>query len=345
MYVSRMRLFGVGPLCTDMPVGGGEFPKAAHRRLLLQGGNGSGKTTVLETIRTLWQFFGDWLDRGPGKPIPAKHAKHYLATARCAAVELIGFPSAAARLWIGMAGATEWAELKRAHPNAAFAGAVRYGKTAADARIELPAGDWSDLRTRSMVGSAPLPNVVHIPPDNRTLRAPKDERGPPLLDLTSLNWCAVFDPARSLDKLLLTIKALRPEDFDNTMRLVSMALAHRSKRLAGFNEEGRLEVLGVTDFGPPFRHPVEQLSSGERQMLLLTAYAVALLRPGGILIVDEPDLHIHVGMVAQLMATLAKVVDERNGQLIVASHSQHVWNWFSLKAEKISLSSWRGGQS
>jgi hypothetical protein len=345
MYVNRMRLFGVGPLSTDIPVGGGAFPEAAHRRLLLQGGNGSGKTTVLDTIRTLWQFFGDWLDRGAGKPIPPKHAKHFLAFARCAAMELIGFPSAGARLWIGMGGAKEWAELKQANPDAAFAGAVRDSTTTADARIELPATDWGELRARSMVGSAPLPNVVHIPPDNRTLRGPKAERGSSLLDLTSLNWCAVFDPGRSLDKLLLTIKALRPDDFDNTMRLVSMALAHRSKRLAGFNEEGRLEVLGVTDFGPPFRHPVEQLSSGERQMLLLTAYAVALLRPGGILIVDEPDLHIHVGMVTQLMDTLAKVVNERKGQLIVASHSQLIWNWFSLRAEKTQLSPLRGVRS
>ena len=281
MYVNRMRLLGVGPLSTDIPVGGGEFGKAAHRRFLLQGGNGSGKTTVLDTIRTLWQFFGEWLDHGAGKPIPAKQANHFLASAHCAAVEFIGFPSTGARLWIGIASANEWAKLKLEHPDAAFAGAVRYGNLPYEARIELPATDWGDLRARSMVGSAPLPNIVHIPPDNRSLRAPEAENGSPLLDMTSLNWCAVFDPGRSLDKLLLTIKALRPEDFDNTMRLVSMALAHRSKRLGGFNEEGRLEVLGVTDFGPPFRHPVEQLSSGERQMLILTAYAVALLRQAG----------------------------------------------------------------
>ncbi len=345
MYVNRMRLFGVGPLYTDIPVGGGELPETTHRRLLLHGGNGSGKTTVLDTIRTLWQFFGEWLDHGAGKPIPAKHAKSFLFSAGCAAVEFIGFPSAGARLWIGIAGAIEWAELQREHPYAVFAGAVRYGKTSAEARIELPDADWRELRARSMVGSVQLPNVVHIPPDNRTLRAPKAESRSPLLDLTSLNWCAVFDPRRSLDKLLLTIKALRPEDFDSTMRLVSMALAHRSKRLGGFNEEGRLEVLGVTDFSPPFRHPVEQLSSGERQMLLLTAYAATLLRPGGILIIDEPDLHIHRTMLPQLLETIERVTRERDGQLIVASHSEVVWDWFARPEEQIDLSPWRGGNS
>ena len=37
---------------------------------------------------------------------------------------------------------------------------------------------------------------------------------------------------------------------------------------------------------------------------------------------DEPDLHIHVSMVAQLMETLQLICDEREAQLIVASHSR-----------------------
>src|SRR4051794_29993569 len=135
MYVNRIRLYGVKGQQRDLPEGGGELPEAARTRLLLQGGNGSGKTTVLETIRVLWEFFGEWLDRGAGKAIPARQAKHYLAIARCAAVELVGFPATDQRVWIGMAGANAWADLKRENPGAAFAGAIRYGKTPEDARI------------------------------------------------------------------------------------------------------------------------------------------------------------------------------------------------------------------
>jgi hypothetical protein len=341
-----MRLYGVKGLRRDVPAGGGELPEAAHHRLLLQGGNGSGQTTVLDAIRLLWQFFGEWLDRGAGKAPPARHIRSFLAAADCAAVEIVGFPAGGQRLWIGMAAANAWTDLKRQHPGAAFAGAVRYGRSATDARTELPAAGWAELRARSMVGSAPLPNVVYIPPDNRTLRAPRADRRPasPLLDLTALNWCAVFDPARSLDKLLLTVKALRPEAFDECLRLVNLAIGHGGKRITGFNEEGRLEVEGETELGTMFRHPVEQLSSGERQMLLLTAYAVALLRPGGILIIDEPDLHIHIAMVTQLLQTLEFVVREREGQLIVASHSERVWDFFSREDERIELSPWRGAK-
>jgi ligand-binding SRPBCC domain-containing protein len=44
------------------------------------------------------------------------------------------------------------------------------------------------------------------------------------------------------------------------------------------------------------------------------------------------------------MQTLDLVVREQNGQLIVASHSERVWNWFSRESEKIELTPWRGGE-
>ena len=42
-------------------------------------------------------------------------------------------------------------------------------------------------------------------------------------------------------------------------------------------------------------------------MLLLVGFAVAFLRPGGIVLLDEPDLHIHMAMVTQLLETLERV--------------------------------------
>ena len=45
-------------------------------------------------------------------------------------------------------------------------------------------------------------------------------------------------------------------------------------------------------------------------------------------------------MVAQLMETLQLICDEREAQLIVASHSSLVWDWFA-EEERIDLSGWR----
>ena len=58
MYVKRLKLYGVKGFRFDLPRDGGELPQATRKRMLLQGGNGSGKTTVIETIAGLWEWFG-----------------------------------------------------------------------------------------------------------------------------------------------------------------------------------------------------------------------------------------------------------------------------------------------
>jgi energy-coupling factor transporter ATP-binding protein EcfA2 len=341
MYVKRMRLYGVKPLRRDFPDGGGALPEPTKQRFLLQGGNGSGKTTILETIRTLWEFFGDWIDRGSGKPPIAKHSRHFLAEAELAAIEMGDCPSAGFSLWIGMGRANAWADLQREHTDAFFAGLIRYGSEPGASRIELPTRDWRTFRLNSMAGSVPQPNILHLPPDNRTFADAPRERAK-LIDTTRLNWSAVYDPTLDLDSLLLTVKARDADVFHECLRPVNLALAHRSKEIVGFGEDGRLVVKGKMPGGDAYHHAPAQLSSGERQMLLLIAYTVGFLRPGGILLIDEPDLHIHMSMVTQLLDTLEKAVREKNGQLILASHSEWVWDWFSRDAERIELLPWRG---
>src|SRR4051812_13004629 len=64
MYVRRLRLYGVKMLRRDLPERGEPLPDATRRRILLQGGNGSGKTTILDCMRLLWDHFGQLIDRG-----------------------------------------------------------------------------------------------------------------------------------------------------------------------------------------------------------------------------------------------------------------------------------------
>ena len=94
--------------------------------------------------------------------------------------------------------------------------------------------------------------------------------------------------------------------------------------------------------GARYQHTIDELSSGEKQILLMIGFTTAFLRPGGILLLDEPDLHIHVSMVSQLMETLELICDERQAQWIVASHSSSVWDWFD-EEERVDLSGWGDG--
>jgi energy-coupling factor transporter ATP-binding protein EcfA2 len=324
------------------------LPESTRKRFLLQGANASGKTTILECIRLLWESFGGWIDHGVRwvermQHPPTDGTVRALLGAELAAMELGDFPVPGHRTWIGMGEVNAWQDLQLEDPKADFASMSWFGTNPSEAEIELPRRDWKAFRQRSMVGSDPQVNVVHVPPDNRTVAA-APRLGARLIDTTPLNWSAVYSSDLDLDSLLLTLKALRPADYEETVRLVNLALGRRNKRVVGFGEDGRLAIEGQTSSGTTYRHPPEHLSSGERQVLLMVAYVGGFLRPGGILLLDEPDLHLHLSLVGLLLSVLEIIVGARGGQMIVASHSERVWDWFTRDDEKIDLTPWRGGK-
>jgi hypothetical protein len=334
MYISRLRLLGVKPLRCDVPAQGSELPPAARRRLLLRGANGSGKTVVLETIAALWRFLGDWIDVGNNQPAPPEHPGNDLAATDLAALEIHDLVPGARPLWVAVGRADACDDLKRAYPKHTFAGLRRTG---GEWYTALPDASFlATFRQRSLSGTEPCANIVYFPPEGRTVLAPRKGRAQ-LLSTIPFHWFAPFDPKVNIDSVLLTVLAHAPERFDECLRLVNQVLTNGNKRVVGFSPMGRLVVEGVTTPGKTYKHPVELLSSGEKQMLLTIGFVFAFLRPGGILLIDEPDLHIHNSMVVPLMEALESIVRERQGQLIVVSHSTLVWDWFSDDDERIEL--------
>jgi energy-coupling factor transporter ATP-binding protein EcfA2 len=343
MYINRMRLLNVKPLHRDIPEGGGPLPEPARRRLVLQGANGSGKSTILETILTLWRLWGEWLDLGHGAGIRKGELPDFLVAPAFAGIQLVDIPGTRP-VWICIGARNHWQDLQEKNQQAIFTG-LFCGEANSFAIVEVPPGDFLARRQRSLAGAESFPNIVYFPPEGRTIRSPDKPRAE-IIDTTQFNWMAVYDAAVNLDSILLTVQARTPERFAECLRLVNLALEHRQKRITGFGPRGRLVVKGTTEWGASYEHPIEALSSGERQILLLVGFAVAFLRPGGIvLLLDEPDLHIHIGMVDQLLETMERVVQERKGQLIVASHSVRVWEWFARPEEQIDLNPWRGSNT
>src|SRR5438105_3575156 len=124
MYVNRLRLHGVKSLHLDLPEGGGGLPEPAHKRLLLQGGNGSGKTTILECVQLLWEHFGDWIDSGTRRPDLMRFLERAFRSqteqapreAELAAMELGDFPAKGQSLWVGIGLPAAWEEIRQQHP-------------------------------------------------------------------------------------------------------------------------------------------------------------------------------------------------------------------------------------
>ncbi len=263
----------------------------------------------------------------------ARNTDHYLATADLAAIEIVGLPIGRS-LWIGVGrNPAEWSALHEQFPDASFAGLILRGQFW---QIELPADEMLPHRYRALAGAEEFPNVVYFPPVGRAIDVPTG-RGE-IIDTTRFRWNATYDPRVSLDSILLTVNALSTKRFEECLRLVNLALAHQGKEIVGFGRNGRLVVKGTTNTGIAFQHAIEELSSGEQQMLLLVGYVVAFLGQGGIVLLDEPDLHIHSPMIKQLLQTIDYIVGERNGQLLVASHSDLVGDFFSRDEENVNLS-------
>jgi hypothetical protein len=87
MYINRLRLLGVKNLHQDLPLEG-SLPEATRKRLLFRGGNGSGKTTILETVFCLWRRFGEWIDAANPESFKEEWLQGAFDRADLAAVEL-----------------------------------------------------------------------------------------------------------------------------------------------------------------------------------------------------------------------------------------------------------------
>lgn len=94
MYVKRLKLDGVRGFRLDLPLDGrGDLPQATRKRLLLQGGNGSGKSTVIETIAGLWDCFGKMIDMVDDSASSSPFAETSLWSGGLNAMELGDFPT------------------------------------------------------------------------------------------------------------------------------------------------------------------------------------------------------------------------------------------------------------
>ena len=99
----------------------------------------------------------------------------------------------------------------------------------------------------------------------------------------------------------------------------------------------------VTDQGPPF--DVASAGSGFQQVLMLLAFLTTRRR--AVLLLDEPDAHLHVILQDAIYHELRSAAARRGSQLIVATHSEVVINAVEPRELMVTLNEPRmiaGGQ-
>lgn len=106
------------------------------------------------------------------------------------------------------------------------------------------------------------------------------------------------------------------------------------KRIAISKEEG---FRFSTEDGKPLA--LGDLSSGEQQEVVLLYELLFKVQPGTLVLIDEPEISLHVAWQKQFLDDLFKIVDLKNISVIIATHSPQIINehWdLTVDLEEIS---------
>jgi hypothetical protein len=141
-------------------------------------------------------------------------------------------------------------------------------------------------------------------------------------------------PAHWKDSLEAVLYALRWEDLNSTeeRRYTAVggfdAYAEAFRRFTGDTKYLSWEQaeLVVRLANSAVRHDLTELSSGEKQVLLLSGELLRYWRPGSLVMIDEPELHLHGIWQTKLYEALRFWQAERGGQVILATQSTHLFH-------------------
>ena len=92
------------------------------------------------------------------------------------------------------------------------------------------------------------------------------------------------------------------------------------------------------------RHGPHQLSMGERHMAVLCFCAACCLKPGGVLLLDEPAVHLHPSQVIGLLSTLEGFCRKAGGQMLLVSHNPSIWQRYGELGLMVDLEVGHGDQ-
>lgn len=288
--------------------------------MILAGPNNAGKTTLLQAIATFQLGLQHWLARrDPGKTTAKARTGVILTRQQFTAMPLRDM----SLLWTGRRTAGEEASSGRKRRIEIVLEGDDHGGWMCGLEFEyatpetvyvrpLGARESEDISDFPAASAAEL-RVVHVPPVSGIEREePRRDRafqdvligsGRPgevlrnlLLDVAqdARRWVSLIDQIRSL----FEVELQAPEYGAGEPYIICEYRPGRGER-----------PLDIANGG-----------SGFLQVLLLLAFFHA--RPGTILLLDEPDAHLHVILQKEVYDLLRTVASDRGSQLVIATHSE-----------------------
>lgn len=349
MRIQELHFHEVGPLRDRTIKLTDDWTDKVTSRVLFSGPNGCGKSTALRAVAMLWDASGVWLDQR--KPLPRNHiAREWLQRWSGCAVILEDIPDLDGPLGL-IFGEKQWCdELCSNHSCETWLGesVSRTGKPGAPKRdLFLPQATWLDMVSqarRRMVLSfekSNFPNTVYLDAEERRWVTPKRSVGTVVADDSAMRWLPRYlageDWRGQLEASLIALKTTQLHLFHEVIRRLNQFLA--GKEIVPDIDPGenrlRVKVQGVRGQ----THSMDDLSAGEHQVLILIYLLVRWAEPGCLVLIDEPDLHLHPSLLGSMLSSIEQIVADKNGQLLVTSHQPEIWRRYELGGMRIELGS------
>lgn len=173
----------------------------------------------------------------------------------------------------------------------------------------VPADLTTALRTKKRFFSAYIPGISGIP--NREERKSRK---------VILKACSFGDSNVILRNALLLLRESNPANITLIEQWISKIIGPVSISVEHNNDSDLYIQCDITLDGAT--KPIELAGTGYLQLIQIFCYV--LLFDPGVLLIDEPDIHLHPHIQEQLVRVLADVAQQRGIKIVLTTHSPFI---------------------
>lgn len=199
-------------------------------------------------------------------------------------------------------------------------------------RNEFFFNNWEKAYKKLILGvkTTDTPNMIYLDAEERKWVKPVENTGQLIPDDLTKSWLFRYTASGNwkdqLENTLVNYKIIAGEkEFKEVIGTLNKFL--RDKEIVTtyrLEDRNRLRVRLKKKRGK--YHYFDELSSGERHVLVVLFNVLRWLKEGGIVMLDNPDLFLHPSLVRQLVANVEHIVEKKDGQLIITSHNKDLWS-------------------